>query len=52
MFYLASKHSDQSIVNFVLDELKKQGLKDAEIETQIINGKFDKTKSTPLIRAC
>lgn len=51
MFYLACKHSNQNVVTFVLDSLKSQGMSQGEIEKKVINGVYDKTRSTPLIRA-
>lgn len=51
MFYLACKHNEMTMVNFVIDQLKKQGMSDADIETKVINTTYDRSESTPLIRA-
>lgn len=50
---MACTHGDHAILNFVLEKLKQSGDYDHQrIEREIINGKFDKSKSTPLMRAC
>jgi len=36
----------------LLDKLREQGYSDDMISAAIVNGRYDNTKSTPLMRAC
>lgn len=52
MFYLTCKHSDVIMLNLVLNQLRSRGFSEDKIKNQLINGKFEKSESTPLIRSC
>lgn len=52
MFYIACKYNNLQLITFILEMLKKRGLSDYIIENEIVNGQFENSKSTPLIRAC
>ena len=52
MFYYGARNGSIPLINFILDRLRAQGMKEEDIKNKVINGRFERTLSTPIIRAC
>eukprot|EP00347_Sterkiella_histriomuscorum_P012928 403366687 len=52
IFYLSCKHANIPFSTFLLDKLRDMGQSEDLITATVINGRYDSTQSTPLMRAC
>lgn len=51
-FYVAMKHNNEKLISAIVGKLREQGMGDYNLKEAVYNGRFERSESTPIMRAC